>query len=178
MWCVGYGWESQGSRNKRTWNLTTALAWTCGWCWQSPRASLSLRFLLCRMGYSYLKNQAVGGEAFFFSFKSTRYDSGLGFWNVLFPLGLLYYKLKMSVSTFQNVQTTEKQYIFCDSFGYKNLTWIHTSQLTGLPGYIFIFTLCWRNEMMYLSGCLIDPEGVGDVQHCLFWNTSSPPAFL
>lgn len=43
--------------------------------------------------------------------KSMKYGSGLRFWNeLLFLVGLLYYKLRMSASTFQNVQTTEKQY--------------------------------------------------------------------
>lgn len=42
------------------------------------------------------------------------------------------------------------------------------------PRYIHIHI----HVMMHLSGHLIHPGGVGDAQHSLFWNTSSPPALL
>lgn len=42
------------------------------------------------------------------------------------------------------------------------------------PRYIHIHF----HVMMHLTGHLIHPGGVGDAQHSLFWNTSSPPALL
>lgn len=106
--------------------------------------------------------------------ESMNYGSGLRFWNeLLVPLGLLYHKLKMSASTFQNVQTTEKQYFFF--FAKPDLNSHESINRTPFhPRYIPIHI----HVMMHLSGHLIHPGGGGDAQHSLFWNTSSPPALL
>lgn len=73
------------------------------------------QLLVHRLGGQLLPREGSEKESVL---KSLKYGSGPRFWNeLLFPLGLLYYKLRMSASTFQNVQTTEKQYFFffCNS---------------------------------------------------------------